>query len=86
MNLGDQDPEAYRQRLEAKLSPERMRATLAFAGLYQMTHELIKAAVLDEVRQFYWRGVNDGVAIYDDLAYANRVLSKSRGCPGPRRT
>lgn len=26
------------QRLEAKLLPERMRATLAFAGPYQMTH------------------------------------------------
>ena len=77
VNMGDQDPEPYRQRLEAKLRPERMRATLAFAGLYQMTHELIKVAVLEEVRQFYWRGVKDGVSVYDDQAYAERVLSKS---------
>jgi hypothetical protein len=54
-----------------------MRATLAFAGLYQMTHELIKVAVLDEVRQFYWQGVHDGVPVYNDQAYAERVLSKS---------
>jgi len=42
MKFRDQDPEAYRQRLEAKLPPLRIRATLAFAGLYQVTHELIR--------------------------------------------
>ena len=77
MKIGNQDPEAYRQQLEAKLRPERIWATLGFAGLYQMTHELIKAAVLDEVRQFYWRGIEDGVMVYDDLAYAENVLSRA---------
>jgi len=43
MKFRNQDPEAYRQRLEAKLRPLRIRATLAFAGLYHVTHELIKA-------------------------------------------
>jgi hypothetical protein len=74
VKVGNQDPEAYRQRLEAKLRPERIRATLGFAGLYQMTHELIKTAVLDEVREFYWRGIEDGVVIYDEQAYAEDVL------------
>lgn len=77
VKVGNQDPEAYRQRLEAKLRPERIRATLSFAGLYQMTHELIKAAVLDEVREFYWRGIEDGVVIYDEQAYAEDVLVKA---------
>ncbi len=77
MKIGDQDPGAYRQRLEAKLRPERIRATLSFAALYQMIHELIKAAVLDEVRQSYWRGVENGVVVYDDLAYAEKVLANS---------
>jgi hypothetical protein len=77
VKVGNQDPEAYRQRLEAKLRPERIRATLGFAGLYQMTHELIKAAVLDEVREFYWRGIEDGVVIYDEQAYAEDVLVKA---------
>ncbi len=77
MKIGTQDPEAYRQRLEAKLRPERIRATLGFAGLYQMTHELIKVAVLDDVHQFYWRGIEDGVMVYDDLAYAENVLSRA---------
>lgn len=77
VDIGDQDPETYRQRLEAKLRPERIRATLSFAGLYQMTHELIKTAVLDEVRGFYWRGIEEGVKIYDERAYADNVLVKA---------
>lgn len=77
VEIGKQDPEAYRRRLEAKLQPERMRATLGFAGLFQMTHELIKTSVLDEVREFYWRGVEDGAMVYDERAYAENVLARS---------
>jgi hypothetical protein len=77
VKIGNQDPEAYRQRLEAKLRPERIRATLGFAGLYQMIHELIKTAVLDEVREFYWRGIEDGVVVYDEQAYAENVLARA---------
>lgn len=77
MKPEDQDPQAYRRRLEAKLQPDRIRATLGFAGLYQMTHEMIKATVLDEVRQFYWRGVRDGRPVYDEQGYRERVLSKA---------
>lgn len=69
--------EAYRQQLEAKLQPDRIRATLAFAGLYQVTHELLKAAVLDEVRNFFWRGVQDGKIVYDELAYDRDVLARA---------
>jgi len=74
VKIGNQDPEAYRRRLEAKLRPERMRATLGFVGLYQMVHELIKTAVLAEVREFYWQGIEDGVMVYDEQAYAEDVL------------
>jgi uncharacterized 2Fe-2S/4Fe-4S cluster protein (DUF4445 family) len=77
VKIGNQDPEAYRQRLEAKLRPERIRATLGFAGLYRMTHELIKAAVLDEVHEFYWRGIVDGAIVYDEQAYAENVLARA---------
>lgn len=77
MKIGNQDPEAYRQRLEAKLRPERIRATLSFAGLYQIIHELIKTAVLEEVREFYWRGIQDGVVVYDEQAYAENVLVRA---------
>lgn len=75
VKIGDRDPQDYRQRLEAKLQAEPIRATLGFAGLFQMTHELIKNAVLDEVRQFYWRGLKDDVTIYDEQAYAEKVLA-----------
>jgi len=75
VRIGNQDPEAYRQRLETKLRPGRIRATLGFAGLYQMTHELIKTAVLDEVHEFYWRGIEDGAMVYDEQACAKNVLA-----------
>lgn len=54
-----------------------MRATLGFAGLYQMTHELIKTAVFDEVHEFYWRGVEDGAMVYDEQAYTENVLVRA---------
>lgn len=77
VKIGNEDPEAYRQRLQAKLRPERVRATLAFAGLYQMTHELIKTAVVDEVHMFYWQGIEDGAMVYDERAYAEKVLARA---------
>jgi len=43
------------QQLEAKLQPQRIRATLSFAGLYQISHEMIK--------QFYWGCCAHGVPI-----------------------
>ena len=77
VKIENQDPEVYRQRLEAKLRPERIRATLSFAGLYQITYELIKTAVLDDVHEFYWRGIADGATVYDEQAYAESVLAKA---------
>jgi hypothetical protein len=77
VKIGNRDLEAYRQRLEVKLRPERIRATLGFVGLYQMIHELIKTAVLDEVREFYWRGIADGVVVYDEQAYAENVMVRA---------
>jgi hypothetical protein len=65
------------EALEAKLQPDRIRATLGFAGLFQMVHELIKHAVLDEVRQFHWRGFTGNNDLYDEDAYAAQVLSRS---------
>lgn len=76
VKFGDQDREAYKQSLEAKLAPDRIRATLGFAGLYQITHELIKTAVLDEVHAFFWRGIENGSDVYDEVAYSRQVLAK----------
>jgi hypothetical protein len=54
-----------------------MRATLAFAGLYQLTHELIKDIVVPKVRFFYYRGCNETGHLYDEVAYNEQVLSRS---------
>jgi hypothetical protein len=52
--MNDLDPgDELITRLEAKLEPWRIRSTLAFAGLFQMTHEMIKRSVLEEVKGFY---------------------------------
>lgn len=71
------DPAGYAARLEAKLAPSRIRATLAFAGLYQMTHEMIKQSVLDEVRLFHRTGFQDRVWTYDEVEYERQVTSKA---------
>lgn len=61
-------------RLQAKLQPERIRATLSFAGLYQMTHELIKRSVVDQVKEFYLTGFDQSGYTYDHEGYQSRVL------------
>ena len=47
------DPKGYEERLLAKLRPARVRSTLAFTGLFQLTHEMLKSMVLDDVKSFY---------------------------------
>ncbi|MGN7779308.1 hypothetical protein ACTJJE_07285 [Mycolicibacterium sp. 22603] len=78
MGYGD-DPVGYEQRLRAKLKPDIIRGTLAFAGLYQITHEMIKHAVLDKVREFFCLDLNlDGtwsMAPDEQEQYRLRVLS-----------
>jgi hypothetical protein len=61
----------------AKLQPERIRATLAFAGLYQIAHALIQHAVLEEVRLFYRKGFDETGWQYDEEGYATHVLSRA---------
>jgi len=62
-------------RLQAKLAPQRIRATLAFAGLYQVTHEMIKHAVVDEVAGFYGKSILDDTWWYGDDSYKAAVLT-----------
>ena len=74
----DGEQERLRARLEAKLQPERIRATLAFAGLYQITNELIENAVVEDVRQFYFRGFDETGFLYDEERYRAQVRSRHR--------
>lgn len=74
-----EDPVGYEQRLHAKLRPDIIRGTLAFAGLYQITHEMIKHAVLVKVREFFCLDPNlDGscsMTAEEKEQYRHHVLS-----------
>ncbi|MFC0530424.1 hypothetical protein [Phytohabitans kaempferiae] len=72
---GDVDRAAYKALLEAKLKPWRIRATLAFAGVYQIAHEMIKESVIDEVRSFYCTGFNEAGMTYNEAGYEAEVLA-----------
>ncbi|MCV7435572.1 hypothetical protein [Mycolicibacterium bacteremicum] len=71
------DPIGYERRLRAKLQPDVIRGTLAFAGLYQITHEMIQQAVLERVREFYCCGLEPGAPMTDRerQRYQHEVLS-----------
>jgi len=77
VNYSD-DPSGYEALLRAKLTPHRIRSTMAFAALYQMTHEMIRHAVLDEVEQFFVIPI-DGQFRVDEERYARDVLSRHKG-------
>jgi hypothetical protein len=73
------DPKGYEERLKEKLQPARVRSTLAFAGLFQLTHELLKSMVLDDVKGFYgyigFRGDNVWLPESGELEYQRSVLA-----------
>jgi hypothetical protein len=80
------DPDAYRAALEAKLAPERIRSTLAFAGLFQLTHELLKVSILDDVKGFfgYSKLIEGGRWVYGATGendYRKSVLMLAPGKP-----
>lgn len=73
------DPVGYEQRLKAKLRPDVIRGTLAFAGLYQVTHEMIKHTVLIKVREFFCSDLNldgsDSMTVEENERYRCSVLA-----------
>lgn len=71
-------PDDYEARLRAKLAPERIRATLSFAGLILIVYEMMKQAVVDDVRDFYFSGFDESGMLYDEERYARDVRSLDR--------
>ena len=63
-------------RIEAKRQPERIRSTLAFAGLYQITHGLIQEAVLSDLHENFFSGLDESGMHYDEERYQVEVLSR----------
>lgn len=72
--FGGRSSEEYEQRLKAKLQPSAIRSTLSFAGLYQMTHEMLKHAILEMVHDFYCTNFDARGAIFDAEKYKQEVL------------
>lgn len=70
--------EEYERLLLAKLQPAAIRSTLSFAGLYQMTHEMLKQAILQRVRDFYSTGFNEKGITVDEHAYQTHVIDAAR--------
>ena len=70
--------------LAAKLAPSNLRFTMAFAGLFQLTHEMLKTSIIDKLREFYWRGLDENGPRYDEAGYERDVLSPSRSGGKPR--
>jgi hypothetical protein len=68
-------PDDYEDRLRAKLTPERIRATLSFAGLVLIVYEMVKQAVVKDVREFYWSGFDESGMLYDEEGYTRDVRS-----------
>lgn len=79
----EEDPQAWREELSAKLAPARIRSTLAFAGLFQMTHEMIKRTVIDDVKGFFgYSPLNDGTWFsgrHTEIEYKRDVLALEPG-------
>lgn len=71
------DPDLFEKRLNAKLQPSAIRSTLAFAGLYQIAHEMLKKSVLEQVHDFYLRGFDESGMTYDEVGYARDVLARA---------
>jgi hypothetical protein len=67
--------------IEAKLAPARIRSTLAFAGLYQMTHEMLKRSVIQQTKAFFgYVDIRGGEWIGGDRAeehYRQSVLARA---------
>lgn len=68
--------EEYERRLTEKLDPDVIRATLEFAGIYQIIHEQIKESVLKGVRDFYLIGFEENGLTYDEERYKTQVLDR----------
>jgi hypothetical protein len=61
------------ERLRAKLAPESVATTLIRAGCFLSAYELIKSEIVDRVHDFFWCGMQDGVALHDEARYDRHV-------------
>lgn len=80
--MGIDHPSQALESMTAKLQPWRIRSTLEFAALLQLTHELIKVSVLDGVKGFYGHFAYNGIDEWiggDRATYEREVLARAPG-------
>lgn len=69
------------RKIKAKLEPDRVRSTLAFTGLYQLTHEMLKRSVIQETKAFFGYislgGEGTWIGEQQEAEYKRSVLSLS---------
>jgi hypothetical protein len=61
--------------LRARLEPKEIRAILSFAGLLLVVYEMVKQAVVRDVRGFYLTGFDETGMFYDEDGYSREVRS-----------
>jgi hypothetical protein len=66
------------KRLERKLSPEEITANLQLAAMYLVAYELLRRAIVDEVKGFYMVGFSGETWRYNDDEYDAEVLSRHK--------
>lgn len=69
--------DAYAKRLQDKIRPENVVAALVRAGALLTGHELVKTAIVDEVKGFFLQGFDEDGMIYSK-DYENGVLTLGR--------
>lgn len=65
--------DAYAKRLQDKIQPENVATALVRAGALLTGYELIKTAIVDEVKGFFVQGFDEDGLIYSK-DYERRVL------------
>jgi hypothetical protein len=73
MDLNDLTPQ--QSALYEKFQPERVAKTLAYTGLLQLTHDVLKALVLDGVKLYYGFENGEWTVEGGESRYTREVLS-----------
>jgi hypothetical protein len=56
------------------LMPQVLRINMLSAVIFIISYELLKDSIVDNLREFFWKGINDGKEIIDER-YDNEVLT-----------
>lgn len=75
---GGRTPEEYERLLLVKLELSTIRSTLAFAGLYQITHEMLKDVIIGRVHDFYFSGLTKQATAQEKMLFKAQVMDAAK--------